>query len=71
MLQKISAIANHQVDLDEYAKANFDRIKKIASKDNYMSMLKRIYLEHDVYRKEQYQLTPVKIFRPAMPLATS
>ena len=70
-VQKISAIANHQVDLDEYAKANFDRIKKIASKDNYMSMLKRIYLEHDVYRKEQYQLTPVKIFRPAMPLATS
>jgi glycosyltransferase involved in cell wall biosynthesis len=71
LVNKLTAIANHEVDLDEYAKANFERVRKIASRDNYMTMLKKIYLEHEVYRTETYSLPRVKIFRPAMPVAVS
>jgi glycosyltransferase involved in cell wall biosynthesis len=43
-VDKITAIANHQVDLDEYAKANFERIKNMAGKKNYMSTLSTLYM---------------------------
>lgn len=71
LVQKLTAIANHQVDLDEFAKANFERVRKIANKDNYMSMLKKVYMEHEVYRTEAYKIPPVKIFRPVLPAAVS
>jgi glycosyltransferase involved in cell wall biosynthesis len=71
LIEKITAIANHQVDLDEFAKANFERVKKIASKENYMVMLKKVYLDHEVYRSREHKIFPVKIFRPALPVATS
>ena len=71
LVKKLTSIANHEVDLDEYAKANFERVRKIASRDNYMTMLKKIYLEHEVYRTETYSLPRVKIFRPAIPVPAS
>ncbi len=43
LVQKVTAIANHQFDLDPYAEANFRRIKQIASKDMYMSRLSNLY----------------------------
>jgi glycosyltransferase involved in cell wall biosynthesis len=71
LVKKVTAVANHEVDLDEFAKAGFDRVKKIASKENYMVMLKKVYLEHQDYRHQTYQIPPVKIFRPALPAAAS
>jgi glycosyltransferase involved in cell wall biosynthesis len=71
LVRKITAIANHEVDLDEYAKANHERVKKISSRENYMTMLRKLYLEHEAYRSEVYQLPPVKIFRPSLPVAAS
>jgi glycosyltransferase involved in cell wall biosynthesis len=67
LVQKLTAIANHEIDLDGFAKTNFERVRKIANKDNYMSMLKKVYMEHEVYRTEVYKIPPVKIFRPALP----
>jgi glycosyltransferase involved in cell wall biosynthesis len=71
LIQKLTAIANHQVDLDEYAQANFERVKKIASKSNYMEMLRRVYMSHEVYRTQMYKIPPVKIFRPSLPVTAS
>jgi glycosyltransferase involved in cell wall biosynthesis len=71
LVAKVTAVANHEIDLDEFAKAGFDRVKKIASKENYMEMLKKVYLEHQDYRHQAYQIPPVKIFRPALPTAVS
>jgi glycosyltransferase involved in cell wall biosynthesis len=71
IVQKLTAIVNHEVDLNDLAKANFERVKKIASRDNYMTMLTKIYLEHEAYRSEVYSLPRVQIFRPAMPVTAS
>ena len=71
VVKKITAIASHQVDLDIIAKTNFERVRKIASRENYMSMLRKLYLEHEVYRSEVYSLPRVKIFRPSVPAAVS
>ena len=71
LIEKVTAIANHQVDLDIYAKANFERIRKIASKENYMTMLKKIYMAHELYRTETYKIPPVKILRPSLPVTAS
>ena len=71
LVKKLTSIANHEVDLDEYAKANFERVRKIASRDNYMTMLKKIYLEHEAYRTETYSLPRIQIFRPAIPVPAS
>jgi L-malate glycosyltransferase len=71
LVQKVTAIANHEVDLDEFAKANFERVRKIASRENYMTMLRKLYLEPEVYRSHAYALPRVKIFRPSLPVAAS
>lgn len=71
LVQKLTAIANHEIDLNEHAALNFERVKKIASKDNYMSMLKKVYMEHEVYRTQVYKIPPVKIFRPVLPATAS
>ena len=71
LVSKITAIANHEVDLNVFAKANFERVRKISSRENYMTMLRKLYLEHEVYRSEVYQLPRVKIFRPIAPVAAS
>ncbi|MES1222291.1 MAG: glycosyltransferase [Bacteroidota bacterium] len=42
-VKKITAIANHQVDLDEYAKYNFKLARKEATKERYIRSLTRIY----------------------------
>ena len=71
LVEKVTAIANHQVNLDELAKANFERVKKIASKENYMTMLKKLYMAHEVYRTETYKIPPVKILRPSLPITAN
>jgi glycosyltransferase involved in cell wall biosynthesis len=71
LVKKVSEVVTHKVSLDEYAKAGFERVKRIASKENYMVMLRKVYLEHQDYRNQAYQTTPVKIFRPALPAAVS
>lgn len=71
LIAKVTAIADHRVNLDEFAKAGFERVKKIADKGNYMTMLRKVYMEHEAYRNQSQQLPSVKIFRPALPVAAS
>lgn len=69
LVEKITAIANHKVNLDEFAKANFERVKKIANKENYMGMLRKLYLAHEIYRRQTYQIPPVNILQPSLPVS--
>ncbi len=70
LVQKVTAVANHKVDLNEFAKAGFERVKKIASKENYVTMLRKVYLTHEVYRSQTYNIPSVKVFRPVLPAAS-
>jgi len=67
LVRKVTDIAAHRIDLDEFAKAGFERVKKIASKENYMAMLKKIYLEHEDYCTQAYKNPVVRQFRPRLP----
>ena len=66
LVQKITAIANHQVNLDEYARSNFERVRRIADKDNYMHVLRKLYLEEELYRVKQSRISSVKILMPGL-----
>ncbi len=67
LVEKISAIVHHQVDLDEYARSNFERVQRIASKDNYMHTLSKLYLEPDLHRVKQPLVFSVKTLLPGIP----
>jgi glycosyltransferase involved in cell wall biosynthesis len=67
LVQKISAIAAHQVDLDEYAQSNFERVQRIANKDNYMRTLRSLYLEPETSRIRQPLFHSVKTLLPGLP----
>jgi|KBSSwiS6_1023812.scaffolds.fasta_scaffold04107_2 glycosyltransferase involved in cell wall biosynthesis len=71
-IEKIKAIAAHQVDLNPFAKWNFERIKDIADKKSYMSALCAIYSDRhkDQYEKEP-AATPYPIFRPSLNVEVS
>lgn len=71
LVEKLTAISNHQVSLDEYAQANFIRVKTIADKSRYMQRLQEIYASQPVDRKRETHETPVKIFRPPLPATAS
>jgi glycosyltransferase involved in cell wall biosynthesis len=43
-VEKVKAIANHEVDLDVYAKGAFERVQQMARKDRYMQELTRLYM---------------------------
>jgi glycosyltransferase involved in cell wall biosynthesis len=42
--KKLRSLANHEIDLDVIAAANFKRAKRIAKKENYMVALRNMYL---------------------------
>ena len=67
LVRKITAITNHEIDLDEFAKASFERAKRIASKENYMTMLRKVYLTHEDYLSQTYKLPSAKILLPYLP----
>ena len=67
LVGKISSIANHEVDLDEYARSNFERVQRIASKDNYMHMLSNLYLAPELHRVKQPLVFSVKTLLPGIP----
>lgn len=70
IVEKIQAIANHQVDLDHYAKANFERVKKLSTKETYMRSLSNIYIDGIMaLKKDRHQ--PAPVFRPVVPTAAS
>lgn len=65
-VKKIKSVANHEIDLDVYAEAGFDRVRKIANKENYMMMIRKLYLEHSDYRiRANHDV--VRLFRPRYP----
>lgn len=68
-VKQITAIANHQVDLDVYARANLETVKAFASKERYMFLLKNLYAESLLSEKPEQRTQPV--FRPALNLQTS
>lgn len=57
LVQKLTAIANHKVNLDTLASANFSRIRKISSKLNYLNTLTDLYYDA-VAVKETQALRP-------------
>jgi glycosyltransferase involved in cell wall biosynthesis len=65
-VNKVTAIANHEVDLDVYAKANFTRVKNMASKEQYMHTMARLYAtkspENVIYPK--MAPAPVQMLMP-------
>jgi glycosyltransferase involved in cell wall biosynthesis len=69
---KISAIAGHTVDLDEYARTNFEMVKNIAGKKQYMQSLQDLYtgrVNDDSIAISSKESQPV--FSPALNLQTS
>jgi glycosyltransferase involved in cell wall biosynthesis len=44
LVRKLNALANHDIDLDAIATANFERARLIAKRENYMHRLKEMYL---------------------------
>jgi glycosyltransferase involved in cell wall biosynthesis len=67
LVAKISSIASHEVDLDEYARSNFERVQRIASKDNYMHTLSKLYLAPELHRVKQPLVFSVKTLLPGIP----
>jgi glycosyltransferase involved in cell wall biosynthesis len=67
LVRKLKEIAKHEINLDEYAAANFERVKKIALKENYLAMLCKIYTSPEKYPAYQPLISPIKIFNPVLP----
>jgi glycosyltransferase involved in cell wall biosynthesis len=67
LIQKINAILDHQINLDEYAQSNFERVKRIAGKENYMNTLTGLYLKPEIYRVKHPNISLVKVLLPGMP----
>jgi glycosyltransferase involved in cell wall biosynthesis len=47
-VMKVNDIADHKIDLDGYARVNFEIALKIAAKDRYIARLKTIYSKADL-----------------------
>jgi glycosyltransferase involved in cell wall biosynthesis len=67
LVSKISAIARHEVNLDEFAQSNFERVRRIASKQNYMDALTKLYLTPGLHRIKQPLVFSVKTLFPGLP----
>ena len=67
LVRKLKAIAAHEIILDEYAAANFERVKKIARKENYLAMLCQIYTASEKYPMYRPLESIGKIFKPVLP----
>jgi glycosyltransferase involved in cell wall biosynthesis len=67
-ISKVTAIANHEVDLDVFAKANFERVQYTARKDKYMNALENMYMSAQPARRavRQPSLDPVYNLLPGM-----
>ena len=68
LISKMSAIAAGKVDLDDYARSNFERVQRIASKDNYMHTLTRLYTASEFHRIKQPLIFSVKTLLPGLPV---
>ncbi len=66
LVQKINALLNGQINLDEFAQSNFDRAKRIADKENYMNTLHRLYLKPEIYRVKHPSISLVKVLLPGI-----
>ena len=66
LVDKIKAITEGVIDLEPFAKAGFERVKKIADKENYMRRLKTLYRYDEEY---YYQPNSSKVIRlvPGLP----
>jgi L-malate glycosyltransferase len=71
LVSKITDIASHKVNLDEYASANFERVRRIASKENYMQTLGKLYLASEPQRIKQPIVFSVKTLLPGLPAKVS
>jgi glycosyltransferase involved in cell wall biosynthesis len=71
IVDKIQAIANHEVDLDHYAKANFERVKQLSGKEAYMLNLSNMYNDSRAALKKDRRQPAQPVFRPVVPSAAS
>jgi len=53
LVNKVTAIAKGEIDLEPFAQAGFERVKKIADKENYMNRLRNLY-QYEVYSYKGY-----------------
>jgi glycosyltransferase involved in cell wall biosynthesis len=67
LVDKIGAISRKEIDLDELARSNFERVQFIASKDNYMHTLSKLYLAPELHRVKQPLIFSVKTLFPGIP----
>lgn len=70
-ITKITAIADHKVDLDVFAEANFEMVKKEAGKEPYMQKLFSLYNSSNSLANVKADSIQPSIFRPALNLQTS
>ena len=66
LVNKVEAILSHQVDLDEIARSNFERVKRVAGRDNYMYLLSKLYLASEPSRFKQPRTAFVKTLAPRL-----
>jgi glycosyltransferase involved in cell wall biosynthesis len=66
LIGKITAISKGEVDLDEFAQYNFERVQRIASKENYMNTLAKLYLAPELHRIKQPLIFSVKTLLPGL-----
>jgi glycosyltransferase involved in cell wall biosynthesis len=55
LVSKVTAMAKGEIDLESFAKAGFERVKKIADKENYMNRLRDLYQYDEEYSYETYK----------------
>ncbi|MBL0153082.1 MAG: glycosyltransferase [Chitinophagaceae bacterium] len=66
LVNKVEAILSHKVDLDEIARSNFERVKRVAGRDNYMYLLSKLYLASEPSRFKQPRTAFVKTLAPRL-----
>ena len=70
-VKKVTAIANHEVDLDVYAKCNHDIIRREGGKEKYMEHLTSLYNRYKGQTNVNAVINPAPTYLPAFNLQTS
>lgn len=66
LVKKVNDILTHETDLDEIARSNFERVKRVAGRENYMQTLRSMYLAREAYRIKQPRTAFIKSLAPGL-----
>lgn len=70
LVKKVKDILAHKTDLEEIARSNFERVRRIAGRDNYMFTLRSMYQAKQAYRIKQPRTSFIKTLAPGLPAHT-